>query len=130
MKKISTMLLATSLLAGCGILYRQPIYQGNLLQPENVEQLREGMTKRQVGSLLGTPMVSDPFHESRWDYVATQRDTRVGGPEIKNLTVYFEGDTVARWEGEYFPKQDEELGRKMARFGNLPREKNQRGGGR
>ena len=27
------------------------------------------MTRNQVRFLLGTPMIDDPFHASRWDYV-------------------------------------------------------------
>ncbi|MFC4727595.1 outer membrane protein assembly factor BamE [Coralloluteibacterium thermophilus] len=129
MKKILITLLTAGLLAGCGILYKQPIYQGNLLNAENVEQLREGMTRRQVAVLLGSPMVADPFHQSRWDYVATQRVGRRDETEVKNLTVFFEGDSLAAWEGEYFPKQDQELAQVAIRIfgGNLPRENNRRG---
>ena len=74
--------------------------------------------------LLGTPSIADPFHHERWDYIATQRTGRVGTTEIKNLTLWFEGDALATWEGEYFPEQDEELAKEMRdRFGNLPNDK-------
>jgi outer membrane protein assembly factor BamE len=116
--------------AGCGMLYRQPIYQGNLLEKSNVEQLQEGMDKRQVEALLGSPSIADPFHHERWDYVASQRTGRVGATEVKTLTLFFENDQLARWEGEYFPEQDKELATDLRnRFGNLPvdkKKKNQR----
>src|SRR4030095_2682906 len=67
---VSVLAVAT---AGCGMLYRQPIYQGKLLEKTNVAQLQTGMDKRQVMTLLGSPSVADPFHHDRWDYVATQR---------------------------------------------------------
>ncbi len=41
-------------------------------------------------------------------------------------TVFFENDAVARWEGEYFPKRDEELAAEMRKFGNLPKERGAR----
>jgi outer membrane protein assembly factor BamE len=114
--------------AGCGMLYRQPIYQGNLLEKTNVDQLQTGMDKRQVQALLGSPSVADPFHHDRWDYVATQRTGRVGATEVKALTVYFENDQVAKWEGEYFPEQDKELAMDLrTRFGNLPIDKKKKG---
>jgi outer membrane protein assembly factor BamE len=122
MRKAFTLLLATLLVAGCGIVYRQPVFQGNLLESRNVEQLKEGMTRGQVFSLLGSPSVSDPFHQSRWDYVATAR-RRTGDTEVKTLTLWFEGDSLARWEGEYFPEADSELAAEMRRFGNLARDK-------
>jgi outer membrane protein assembly factor BamE len=118
---VSVLALAT---AGCGMLYRQPIYQGNLLEKANVDQLQTGMDKRQVMTLLGTPSVADPFHHDRWDYVATQRTGRVGKTEVKDLTLYFENDQLARWEGDYFAEQDKELAEDMrSRFGNLPVDK-------
>ncbi|MCR6686914.1 outer membrane protein assembly factor BamE [Pseudoxanthomonas sp.] len=117
-------------LAGCGILYKQPIYQGNLMEKEAVDQLRPGLSKQQVAGLLGTPSVADPFHAQRWDYSASQRTNRRGDVEIKTLTLHFENDSLARWEGDYFPEQDEELARNSIRqFGpNLVKEKDKRGG--
>ena len=111
--------------AGCGILYKQPIYQGNLLEKEAVDQLRPGLSKQQVLGLLGTPSVADPFHAQRWDYAASELINRPGAVEIKTLTLHFENDRLVSWEGEYFPEQDLELARKTVRqFGpNLPREK-------
>ena len=122
MRKALTLLIAAVLVSGCGIVYRQPVFQGALLETKNVEQLKAGMTKQQVFSLLGSPPLADPFHQSRWDYVATARRRR-GDTEVKNLTLHFEGDSLARWEGEYFPEADKELAREMRRFGNLARDK-------
>jgi outer membrane protein assembly factor BamE len=122
MRKAFTLVLAALLMSGCGIVYRQPVFQGNLLESKNVEQLKEGMSRQQVFSLLGSPPVADPFHQNRWDYVATER-RRVGKTEIKTLTLHFEGDALARWEGEYFPEADKALSAEMRRFGNLARDK-------
>ena len=128
MRKLLLLLALILSTAGCGMLYRQPIYQGNLLDKSAVDQLQEGMDKRQVMTLLGSPSVADPFHHNRWDYVASQRTGRVGKTEIKNLTVYFEGEQVAKWEGEYFPEQDKALSNDLRmRFGNLPPEKKKPG---
>ena len=95
--------------AGCGILYKQPIYQGNLIDKAAADQLQVGMSMQQVQALLGSPSIADPFHHDRWDYTATQRTDRVGHVEIKNFTVFFDNGAVTRWEGDYFPDQDEEL---------------------
>ena len=119
---VLTVALATS---GCGIVYRQPIYQGNLLEKSAVDQLQVGMSKQQVQLLLGTPSIADPFSQNRWDYTATQRVGRLARTEKKNLTVYFDGDVVTRWEGDYFPEQDEELAKAARKqFGpNLAKDK-------
>ena len=128
MHKLVLALLVALLTAGCGIIYRQPIYQGNLMEASAVEQLQTGMSKQQVLTLLGTPSIEDPFHHDRWDYTSTQRVDRQGTTTIKNLTLWFEGDTLAKWEGEYFPEQDEQIAKAASKqFGrNLPKEKNKR----
>ncbi|MEP6634393.1 MAG: outer membrane protein assembly factor BamE [Luteimonas sp.] len=115
-------LLVASLTAGCGVLYKQPIYQGNLIEKSAADQLQAGMSKQQVLTLLGTPSITDPFHQQRWDYTATQRTNRRGTIEVKNMTLWFEGDALTKWDGEYFPEQDEALAKKMRRFGNLPKD--------
>jgi outer membrane protein assembly factor BamE len=130
MPRIRTLLIVAVLAAatsGCGILYKQPIYQGNLIEKTAADQLQVGMSKQQVQALLGTPSISDPFHHDRWDYTASERTNRVGRTEVKNLTVWFEGDALAKWEGTYFPEQDAELVQKMRRFGNLPKDKKKKG---
>ena len=113
MRSLSQNLLLATLLtaatAGCGILYKQPIYQGNLLEKAQVDQLQAGMSKQQVEALIGSPSIADPFHHDRWDYAATQRTNRRGTTEVKNMTLWFENDALAKWEGEYFPEQDAEL---------------------
>jgi len=115
--------LAVASLAGCGIIYKQPIYQGNLMDASAVEQLQAGMSKQQVQVLLGSPSIADPFHHDRWDYTASRRTERLGEVQVKNFTVYFENGVVSRWEGDYFPEQDEELAARMGRFGNLAPDK-------
>ena len=123
MRKALPLLLAALLASGCGVVYRQPVFQGNLLETKNVEQLQAGMDKQQVFSLLGSPPIADPFHQSRWDYTATER-RRTGDTEIKTLTLWFEGDTLARWEGEYVPEADLALSQEVRKFGpNLARDK-------
>ena len=128
MRKLLFVLVLAMSTAGCGVLYRQPIYQGNLLDPAAVEQLQAGMSKQQVQTLLGSPSISDPFHEDRWDYVATQRTGRQGDVEVRNFTLWFEGGQLARWEGEHFPEQDEALANAARRqFGpNLARDEDER----
>jgi outer membrane protein assembly factor BamE len=115
-------LALAALLGGCGLIYKVDVYQGNLLETKNVEQLKPGLTKRQVYALLGSPSVQDPFHQSRWDYVATV-SKRGSDPEVKNLTLTFDGDVLASVDGDYFPEQDEALAMDMRRYGNLPRDK-------
>lgn len=128
MRKLLLVLLVALITSGCGVLYRQPIYQGNLLDKTAVDQLQAGMDKRQVMTLLGTPSIRDPFHHERWDYTASRRTGRSGPPVVKNMTVWFEGDTLSKWDGDYFPEEDSDLAKTMARFGNLAKDKKKKKG--
>ena len=123
-KAPAVLLLAALLLSGCNMIYKQPLFQGNLLEKQNVEQLKPGMTREQVLSLLGSPTVADPFHADRWDYAASERRDH-GETQVKTLTLWFEGDVLARMEGEYFPEQDATLLTELREFGfyNLPKDK-------
>lgn len=125
MRKLLLVLSISLLTAGCGIIYKQPIYQGNLLEKTAVDQLQTGMSKQQVQVLIGTPSIEDPFHQNRWDYTSTQRVDRLGTTQRKNLTLWFENDALAKWEGDYFPEQDEQIAKaSVKQFGrNLARDK-------
>ena len=128
MRKLLLVLIVALSTAGCGILYKQPIYQGNLLEKTAVDQLQTGMSKQQVQLLLGSPSIEDPFHHNRWDYTATQRTGRLGRTDMKNLVLFFENDSLVRWEGDYFPEQDEQIAKAAPKqFGrNLAKEKDKK----
>ena len=109
MRNILTILTLCGLtLGGCSV-YRIDVQQGNVLEAEQTEQIRPGMSKQQVVFIMGTPMIRDPFHKDRWDYIYTltpgkRRD------EAKNyyLTLIFEGDTLARIERQNVPEPEPE----------------------
>ncbi|HNV84461.1 MAG TPA: outer membrane protein assembly factor BamE [Arenimonas sp.] len=129
MRKLLPKLLIIGLtlvfISGCNILYRQPVYQGTLLDKKNVDLLKEGMSQQEVFQLVGTPPIADPFHQSRWDFTATQRH-RFSDMQVKTMTLYFENGNLVKWEGEYFPEQDLELAKEMRKFGNLPKDKDKK----
>jgi outer membrane protein assembly factor BamE (lipoprotein component of BamABCDE complex) len=46
-----------------------------------------------VRDVLGSPLIADPFHAQRWDYVVVIR--RPGTePQQRSVTVLFDGDNV------------------------------------
>jgi outer membrane protein assembly factor BamE len=94
---------AAWILSGC--VYRPDIQQGNLLQIDDVEQVKAGMTRSQVRYLLGTPMVSDPFEPNRWDYVYTYQRGRDKKIDRSHFVVFFDGDKVSRVEKLDLPEE-------------------------
>ena len=86
--------------------YRIEIVQGNVVTSEQLARVGEGMSRNQVRDVLGTPLLADLFHAERWDYVFMI--TR-GGAQLNRLgvTVYFDGDKVARVESSDLPTDAE-----------------------
>ncbi len=100
--RISVLALAIVALSGCGLLYKQPVQQGNVLEPEQIDAIKPGMTKRQVTLVLGSPALQGAFRDDRWDYVSSFRD-QDGNVELKRITVVFEDGVLVRTEGDYEP---------------------------
>ena len=93
-KWILILFVSIALSLGSGCVYRANIAQGNLIKEEDLAQLEVGMTRNQVRFLLGTPMVDDPFHQSRWDYVYFIRIGRDPATFKRWVTISFENDIV------------------------------------
>jgi outer membrane protein assembly factor BamE len=86
-------------------VYKIGIPQGNIITQEMVDQLRPGMTKRQVIFVMGTPLVRDPFNQNRWDYIYSYQP---GGGERgqERISVFFEDDALNRFAGDFSPTED------------------------
>lgn len=90
-------LLTAGGLSGC--VHRIDIQQGNFLDPEDIDRVAVGMTRVQVRSLLGTPMVADPFVHTRWDYVYYLKRGHWEKPRQRHFIVFFDAsDKVERIE--------------------------------
>ncbi|WP_229751159.1 outer membrane protein assembly factor BamE [Undibacterium terreum] len=88
--------------------YRITIQQGNFVSQEMIAQLKEGMTREQVRFLLGTALLTDMFHEDRWDYPF--RIQKPNGEVITSrVTVFFKNNTVNRFEGGNLPTEKDYL---------------------
>ena len=111
MQKLITVLVFALLavsIAGCHIVYTPDVQQGNLLDKTTVDQLKPGMTKHQVLLLMGTPSVSTPFDQSRWDYVSTLQH-RGGDIALRTFTLTFNNDTLVRTQGDFFAMDAQQL---------------------
>jgi outer membrane protein assembly factor BamE len=71
------------------------IRQGNFLEQAQLSKLKPGMTRSQVRFLLGTPLIVDPFHPDRWDYLYVDRK-KGRLVDYRRLTLYFDGDKLTR----------------------------------
>ena len=95
MQKLLICLIALLLLGGCA--HKIDIQQGNAISTETLNKVQPGMDRDQVRFILGTPLLTDPFHQDRWDYYYSMRKGRKE-PERYGATLYFKGNALDRIE--------------------------------
>ena len=94
MNKIISTLVLTILLSGCAI-YKPEVQQGNALNNATVSQLQRGMSKAEVASLLGNPLLQDNFRSDRWDYIF-YNGTGSKQKNRQNLTLLFKNNQLVQ----------------------------------
>jgi outer membrane protein assembly factor BamE len=105
--RILLIALAITCLSACSFVgfpgvYKIDVEQGNIVTQEMADQLKPGMSRRQVRFIMGTPLIEDTFNQDRWDYPYVKRN----GLNVLNesrLTVVFEGDSLVTVSGDYLP---------------------------
>jgi outer membrane protein assembly factor BamE len=81
------------------------IQQGNVVTQDMIAKLKPGMSRSQVRFALGTPLVVDPFHPERWDYVyVLQKQGKV--VEQRRIVVVFKDEKLAHIEGDVVPSKE------------------------
>lgn len=86
-------------LSACGIVFKLPTRQGNVIDQKELDALELGMSRDQVKFLLGTPIAQSAFREDRWDYVGYYKNPR-GKVFSRTVSLYFQGDSLVRMEGQ------------------------------
>ncbi|HYH43899.1 MAG TPA: outer membrane protein assembly factor BamE [Burkholderiales bacterium] len=106
-------LFAVLVLAGCKSVPMLPgitahkieIQQGNYVTQDMVAKLSSGMSRSQVRFALGTPLIVDPFHADRWDYIyVLQKKGEV--VEQRRIVVIFKDDKLVRVDGDVSAAKD------------------------
>ena len=98
-------LAAAALLGGCqslqtsdnflGVItpYRIEVVQGNVITSEQAALVKPGLTRAQVRDVLGSPLLADPFHADRWDYVFTIK-RQGAASQLRRVVVRFKNDVL------------------------------------
>ena len=117
-KRINQILLlllctASITLSGCGIIpgvYKIDVQQGNVVTQDMVDQLRPGMTQRQVRFIMGTPLIQDTFHPERWDYLYSLKSGRSDRVQ-ERISLNFDDNRLVGLSGDFVPgaSTDEEI---------------------
>ncbi|WP_313009587.1 outer membrane protein assembly factor BamE [Stutzerimonas nitrititolerans] len=92
-------------LAGCSFpgVYKVDIQQGNVVTQDMIDQLRPGMTRSQVRFIMGSPLITDTFHASRWDYLYSIQPGGGQRQQERVSLVFNESDQLAGLAGDFLP---------------------------
>jgi outer membrane protein assembly factor BamE len=95
------------LIAGCSSfefpwVHKYDLQQGNIINQEMIDQLKPGMSKRQVRFVMGPPLLHDTFTNNRWDYYYGER--KADGEKFQErVTIYFADEIMTHFSGDYRP---------------------------
>ena len=84
--------------------HRIDVQQGNRIKPESFKKLKTGMNRKQVLYVLGSPLLKDPFHQDRWDYIYYLKP---GNEAVKQsrVTLHFKKDKLVKIDdSQYAPE--------------------------
>ena len=83
-------------------VYAIDVQQGNIIDQDMINQLRPNMTKRQVLYIMGSPMLTDVFHQKRWDYIYSEQLGKEARMQ-KRMSLLFDGDNLMGVQGDFKP---------------------------
>ena len=90
--------------SGMQLVHKIDVQQGNVITQDEVNQLKPGMSRRQVQFIMGSPMIADVFHQDRWDYIYRMQPG-YGEPTSEHITLYFNDDSLERITGTLHPRE-------------------------
>ena len=92
--------------------HRPEITLGNVIRPPALEKIQLGMTRPEIATILGTPVLIDPFRTNRWDYIYRYYPRgRTSESLIESrVTLFFEDDVLVKIDDTDYaePKSDNE----------------------
>ena len=103
----TTLAILFFLITGCSSfefpwVHKYDIQQGNIISQEMIDQLKPGMSKRQVRFVMGPPLLHDTFTNNRWDYYYGER--KADGEKFQErVTIYFADEIMTHFSGDYRP---------------------------
>lgn len=96
------------MISACSI-HKIDVQQGNAITQELVGKLKIGMKKKQVAQILGNPLINDPFHYDRWDYVYQFVAGDSGETQSSSITLFFVGNDLSKIDIKEAPPAEAEI---------------------
>ena len=91
--RIISIMLITFILSGC--LYHQPVEQGNVLTPQKMSRIKNGMSEGTVLAVLGQPVMENVYKDNRLVYVYTLQPSRTTLEKTSFIVTFSRGRVVS-----------------------------------
>ena len=91
---------AIVLLSGCVSAYQPDVVQGKRISNNELAQVTLGMTKEEVQTALGTPLITDIFTNNRWEYFYLKDDISENKITQKTATLTFANNQLISITGD------------------------------
>jgi len=77
--------------------HKNEINQGSIIRKEKFDLIKNGMTKNEVKSIIGSPSIIDIFHSNQWEYV---HHSFLNNDQILSfrVTLFFTGEVLEKIE--------------------------------
>ncbi len=80
--------------------------QGNAVETAKLEQIRIGMTRKQVRFLIGEAAIQDPWHADVDDYIHYLYSGKTGKEEKRHMRLRYKNDRLVSIEGSLTQDMD------------------------
>ncbi|PKY11986.1 outer membrane protein assembly factor BamE [Acidithiobacillus marinus] len=90
LRLISLITFCALSLGACSI-YRVAVQQGNVITSQQLAELHPGMDEMQVRTILGSPLLKDPWYPHQWVYAYSYKPA-YSGTEVRKVVVLFDKD--------------------------------------
>lgn len=87
-------------LSGCVSSYQPDVVQGNQIGNNQLAQIAVGMTKEEVQTILGSPLIQDMLTNNRWDYFYLKDDVSENTITHKTITLNFSNNQLTSISGD------------------------------
>jgi outer membrane protein assembly factor BamE len=87
---LRTLVLLLAIAAGTSGCLPHVVHQGNVLDPQKVNQIQVGDTRFSVETLLGTPVMHDVLHPNKATYIEEYRDPKTGKHYTRGIVITYD----------------------------------------
>jgi len=102
------LMLLTLSVSSC-IIHKIDIQQGNVVTVEMLENVSTGMNTQQVMSIIGTPLITDPFRSGQWEYVYSLKLGDSKEEQFSYITLHFVDNILDKIDIKKKPLKESEI---------------------